>query len=138
MIDPVAVGKKIRDVAGALAGVQAARLGINAAPVTPSVEVYLDDGSITPETAGNVSFLSEVSHLVAFLVRLEPNSEADEEAVGALVVAFMTAMTDQAFDYTLGGLVEFTRPVDFYFDVTKRGASSYRVGVVRVRSGSDL
>lgn len=133
MINDVEVAKKIRDIAAAVTGVKNAQLGMNAQPNTPAAEIFLESGTDDPIAAGHMLHDQTAQFAVVFLVRFTPNLEADEELVGQLVKEFRDRLTAQDFDFTLGGVVEMTRPISRYYDVTKRGASTYRAGIVKVR-----
>ena len=136
MMDLLAVADALKAVALEVPGVKVAALGINQSwPQTPAAEVILADGDISMEVAGGSSFLEQSRVQIVFYVPLTNNLEADERELIPLLQGFVDSIHDPAFDYTLGGLVENLRAVNFTFTVTARNRRSYRAAALTLLVG---
>lgn len=136
MMDLLGVADALKAVALNVPGVKTAALGINQSwPQTPAAEVILADGDLSMEVAGGRGYLEQSRVQIVFYVPLTSNLEADERELIPLLQGFVDFIHDSAFDYTLGGLVENLRAVNFQFTITTRNRRSYRAAALTLLVG---
>lgn len=136
MINPATMATFLRDTAAGLPGVKDARLGMNALTLTPAVEVWMEDGDTTQQRAAGQNHIREAhTFQVVFYIPLRSNIDSDEIEMAGFVTAFVDAIHSEAFDYTLGGLVETTRCTRYAFDLIARNNRPYRAGIIGVEAG---
>lgn len=137
MTDPVAIATALKAIAAALPGVKEAHLGaLVAVSASPVAEILLEDGNLAQLPAGGPGeTLERHSLVVLFLVRVTPNSEADETTIGTLVTGLINTINAAGFDDTLGGIAERTRATAYRLTMTSRNERAYRAGAVRIEAG---
>ena len=135
MIDLLAIANALKPIAN-VEGVKECLLGVNQSfPNTPACEVIVGDGRLRSLAAGANDSLENLRVQVVYYVALTQNLETDEQTLLPIVTAFINALAEDDFDYTLGGHVEDVRVIGFEFDVIKRNNLWFRYGSVELICG---